>query len=171
MSQGARNCPLFHVDSAPSRCRSQQQIGLPAEKGRNLQDIDHLCHDLSLVTLVDIREHWHTHFVFDALRIFTPMSSSWPRKETMAIWFVIRDDLKIKGNVEALADRHHLLGHLQGKIFGLNDTGTTNQRERMILANAEGLGNTRVYHGLAPRCGLGLPPASSPETEVIQAEN
>jgi hypothetical protein len=152
---GRQKLPLLHVDSAPSRRRRQQQIGLPAEKGRNLQYIDDFCHDLSLIAFMNIREHRHTHFVLDALQNFHPhvqlLTAKGGNGSTVRL---IKGRLKDKGHVEALADRRNLRGHLQGKIFGLNDTGTTNQRERMTLANAEGIGNTRVYHGLAPRSGL-----------------
>src|SRR4029453_9662256 len=148
----------------------QQQVSLAAEKGRDLQYIDDFCHDLSPVAFVNIRKHRHTHFVLDALQNFHPhvqlLAAKGGNGSTVCL---IKGRLKDKGHVEALADRRNPLSHLQGKIFGLNDTGTTNQRERMTLANAEGIGNTRVYHGSAPRCGLYLPrPAVRRQKESMQ---
>src|SRR5215468_11885633 len=137
--------PLLHVDGATSCRRSQQQVSLAAEKGGDLQHIDHLCHDPSLVTFVNIREHWDTHFVLDALQNFYPhiqfLATKGGNGSTVRL---VKGRLKDKGHVKALADRRNPFSHLQGKIFGLNNTGTTNQRERITLANAEGISNARL---------------------------
>ena len=45
---------LFHIHHLSRRSRSPQQIGLSAQEGGNLQNIDHLRHPLAMPTLVHI---------------------------------------------------------------------------------------------------------------------
>ena len=44
MSSGARNWPFFTLSGLPVRAGGQDEIGLPAEEGRDLQHVDHLGH-------------------------------------------------------------------------------------------------------------------------------
>ena len=128
---------------------------MSAEKGRDLQHIDHLCDDLSLVAFMNIREHRHTHFILNALQNFQPqvqlLAAKGGNGGTVRL---VEGRLKDKGQVETLANRRNPLGHFQRKIFGLNNTGATNQRERTALTNVEGIGNARLHHRLVPQCRL-----------------
>ncbi len=54
---GRQELPLLDVDDLAGRRRRQQQIGLPAQERRDLQDIDGLRDLGALRGLVDIREH------------------------------------------------------------------------------------------------------------------
>ncbi len=50
---------FFHIDHPATPARGQDQVGLPAEKRRNLQNIDKLRRDLHLRRRVHVRGHRH----------------------------------------------------------------------------------------------------------------
>ena len=54
MSQGARNCGFFHVHGPPGPGGREQQIGLPGEKGGDLQQVAHLAHGRGLMRFVNV---------------------------------------------------------------------------------------------------------------------
>ena len=62
---GSKKLPLFQIDRLAGFANRHQQIGLPAEKGRNLQDIEHLGSSDNLTDIMDIRNHRQVKFVFD----------------------------------------------------------------------------------------------------------
>ena len=54
MSQGARNWPFFTWTARPVRGRGHQQIGLPGQEGRDLQQIADLGRRRGLLRQVDV---------------------------------------------------------------------------------------------------------------------
>ena len=51
------NCPFLMFTGLAGPCGRDQQIGLTAQKRRNLQDVDHLGGDRRVRRLVDVGEH------------------------------------------------------------------------------------------------------------------
>ena len=54
---GRQELALLDVDRPAGLGRGAQQVGLAAEEGGDLQDVDHLGHGLALPALVDVGEH------------------------------------------------------------------------------------------------------------------
>ncbi len=69
---------LLDVDDLASLRRRDEQIGLAAEKGRNLQDVGDLGDRSRLIGFVNIRENWHVHAVFDGGEDPHAFGQSWP---------------------------------------------------------------------------------------------
>ena len=65
MSQGARNWPFFTLTDAPGLRRRDEQVGLPAEEGRDLQHVDDLRHLGALRRLVHVGQHRQPEFRAD----------------------------------------------------------------------------------------------------------
>ena len=57
MASGLQPLPLLHVDRFPGAARGDQQVGLAAEKRRDLEGIGHLGHGGGLLRLVDVGKH------------------------------------------------------------------------------------------------------------------
>ena len=57
MSRGARNWPFLTLTGLPGLRGGHEQIGLPAEKRRNLQDVDDLGRRRRVRRLVNVGEH------------------------------------------------------------------------------------------------------------------
>ena len=54
---GRNKLAFFYIDGAPRFARGQQQIGLAAQKGRDLQHIGSFCSNFALRRLVHIGQH------------------------------------------------------------------------------------------------------------------
>ena len=63
MSHGARNWPFLTLTTRPVLAGGDQQIGLAAKKGRNLQNIDHFGEARALIRLMHVGEHGDTELV------------------------------------------------------------------------------------------------------------
>ena len=65
MSQGARNWPFLTLTALPVLRGGDQQIGLPAQEGRDLQHVDGWRDARALRGLVHVGEHRHFQRVAD----------------------------------------------------------------------------------------------------------
>src|SRR5205085_3202888 len=67
---GRQKLSFLDVDRLSGFRRSDDQISLSREKGRNLQNIDDLGNSLDLRDLVHVRQHRHTQLFLDVLKHF-----------------------------------------------------------------------------------------------------
>ncbi len=65
MSQGARNWPFLTLIALAGLRRGDQQIGLPAEEGRDLQHVDHLGDQRALLGIVHVGDHRQADLLAD----------------------------------------------------------------------------------------------------------
>ncbi len=76
--------PFLHVDCAAAFGRRDEQVGLPAKEGGNLQDIDDLGGLLHLGNVMDVGEHRAAEPFFDGSQDFQPLRQARPAKRFAA---------------------------------------------------------------------------------------
>ena len=110
MSRPERNCAFLILTTLP--VRSHQQVGLSAQKSRDLNHVGHLAHRISLPSLVDVGEDAQSVAQLDIrehLQSFL-QSRSAEGLEAGTVSLVERG-LEDDVNAILLVDAHQLLGH------------------------------------------------------------
>ena len=104
---------LLHVDRAPRRRRREQQIGLPAQKRRDLNHIAHRRDVRDLRPLVHIRQHRKPILALDQRQQFQPFLHARPARsaDRGAVGFVERAFENQRQLRMRLANGHQLLRH------------------------------------------------------------
>ena len=137
MSQGARNWPFLTLTGLPVRGRRDQEIGLAAEKGRDLQQIDglgdggavlgrmHVGGDGKAGALSDLGE--------DGKRLFEPEPAG--ARGAGAVRLVERA-LVDEAELEPASDLLERLRRLQCMRAAFQHARSCNQRERRVLREA-----------------------------------
>ncbi len=131
---GGQKLPLFHVYRLAGAARGQEEIGLPAEERRDLEDIQNRRGRLDLPRLMDIGENRNLKVGFDPLQdrqaVGEPRSPK--RGEGAAVGLV-------EGSLE---DERHLVlpgqfpkmgGNGKGGIFIFDHAGACNEQEGGIF--------------------------------------
>src|SRR5579872_3024290 len=132
---------LFHIDRPPRPRRGDEKVGLPAEKGRNLQDIDRLGDEAALARLVYVGEDGKAEafpdFREDRQRLFEADAARGPASRTVGL---VERSLEDEAEAKLFGDRLQCPRHLQsvGAAFELARAG--NDGERRSRAEAHGRG-------------------------------
>ena len=86
MFSGARNCPFFTFTALPVRRGGDEQVGLAAEEGRDLQHVDDLAHRRGLLGALwkSVSTGTPTSRPTSA-RMARPSSRPGPRNESMLV--------------------------------------------------------------------------------------
>ena len=77
---GREELSLLHRDRFARARRGRDDVGLPAEERRNLQDVEHCCRQLGLLPLVDVGEHRQPGLFFDRAQNLQSFVQSRPPK-------------------------------------------------------------------------------------------
>src|SRR5216683_3787580 len=127
---GRNELPLLDVHRTPAERRRHNQVGLAAEKCRNLQNVDNLSDGSHVGRLMHIGEHRNVHFVFHLFQNAQAFLDPRPAvaADRGAVRLVVRgfeDERKVEGTHHALDD----LRHAQGVLFALNHTRPGNEEQ------------------------------------------
>ncbi len=89
---GRQELPFLHADGASGACRSRDEIGLPAEERRDLQDVEHFRRRRGLGRLVDVGEERQTGRLAHGAEDLQPLIESRPaeRLDRRAVGFIER---------------------------------------------------------------------------------
>ena len=79
MSQGARNWPFFTLIALAGLARGEQQVGLAAQEGRDLQHIDRLGGRRALLRRMHIGQHRQAGRSRTSASIAEPLAMPMPR--------------------------------------------------------------------------------------------
>ena len=122
--------PLLDVYRLARARRGDQQIGLTAQEGGNLQQVYHLGGAFCLPWLVNIGGHRHAHFPFDRCQHAQPFLDARSAKGVQGgtVRFVERGFENVS-DAQTLAGGFHLAGDLQAKRFAFYHTGPGDQRQ------------------------------------------
>ena len=148
---------LFHVDNRAGARHGVHQIGLAAQKGRQLQNIGHLRRRRGLVGLVDVGNHRH---VVGCLNIREPLQTLFQtrpaeRIQAGAVGFVEAGFEHI-GNIQFAADFYIGFGNFHGQIAAFQHVHAAKQNEGAVVGNGEAVKRDLRkggLHGACPLCG------------------
>ena len=118
---GRIELPLLYIHSASAQCRGDNQIGLPAEKCRYLQNIGHFGDFADVCRFMHVGQYWHIEFNFNLFQNAQTFLQSWPAKaaDGSAVRLVItgfENERKLEGSRHAFDD----LCHADRVFFALN---------------------------------------------------
>ena len=111
---------------------SDQQLGLSAQEGGNLQHIDKFGCDVGLHGLVDVGHHGNlegvAHLAQDAQRFL--VTDAGKRVDAGAVGLAVTA-LEYVGDTQRLRDFHCLLGDIHRHLLALDHAGTGEQEKVM----------------------------------------
>ena len=93
MSQGARNWPFLTLTARPVLRRRDQEIGLPAQEGRDLQHVDRLGDARALRGLVHVGQHRHAELSRISAKIGSASSRPMPRALLPLVRFALSNEV------------------------------------------------------------------------------
>ncbi len=138
---GREKLPLLDIDRAAGARRGDEQIGLAAEKGGDLQDVDSLRGHRALRAFVDVGQHGQARgladFGEDRQRRFEPDA---PRAAAGGAVGLVERGLEDETDVASRGDLLQRRGHFErvGAAFEL--AGAGDEGERQIGAEGGGAG-------------------------------
>ncbi len=150
MSQGETNCPFLMFTGRAAERRRHDQIGLAAEKCRNLQHVHDLGDGRHVGGLMHVGQHRNVHFVFHLFQNAQAFLHPRPAKtaDRGAVRLVVgrlEDEGEIQRARHALDD----LRHAQRVLFALDDARARDQ-EQDRRRRRERYRFGKIGHGLRP---------------------
>ena len=145
ISQGDRNCPFLIFTGLPWELAGHDEIRLPAEEGRRLQNIDDRGNLIQRRIFMHVRQYRHADLIAH-LRERLQASLEPRTAETGARGAVRLVERRFEDEGDFERGGHFLepSGDIDHQGFALDDAGTGNQEERAILPDLEG----RQLHAL-----------------------
>ena len=136
---------LFDVDDGTGFARSDQKVGLAAQKGRDLDDIDHRRRCIGLFDVVDVGQHRHAHGAHGLEHLEPALhAKAAPAFERGAVGLVIaglEDILRPSGTA--------YLCHVPGDHLGMGQafklTGAGDHQQRPVIGHRE-IADLHVFH-------------------------
>ena len=114
------------------------EIGLAAEEGRRLQDIDHRRHRRNLVDAMDVGQHRHADLALylgeDAQSFIHAQAAD--RFAGTAVGLVV-GCLENVADAESTADFLHLRRDIDAQLFRFGRTGAGDQEKRLVKTDLE----------------------------------
>ena len=135
MSPGATNWPFLRFTPRPVRATADDQVGLPAEEGRDLKDVHHLGDRSDLRDLVDVGEQRHPGSPLTRRSTRSPSSRPGPRKDLTLVRLALSKlHLKTNGTPCRLAglSPERVPQHV---LLALDDVRAGDDEERLSLAH------------------------------------
>lgn len=143
---GGEELPFLDVDGGRSLGGSEEEVGLAAEKGGNLDDVAERAGAYGLFGSVDVGEDGETEFGADALENGEAEFKARSAKgvDRGSVRFVVgalEDELKGKG----AEDLFELLGSFESKVFRFDDARAAKNSERLMIPDKK-RANGDVFH-------------------------
>ncbi|MCY1434802.1 hypothetical protein D9M71_508740 [compost metagenome] len=129
---------FLDVDHRVGLGHRHDQIGLPREEGRQLDDVADLGHRGGLERLVDVGDDRHVEGLLDLLEDLQSFfhAGTTERRDRRAVGLV-EAGLEHVGDAELLGDPHVFLADLHCQIARLQYVHTAEQHERQIVADLD----------------------------------
>ena len=133
---GGQELTFFHIHHPPGLRRRDQQIGLAAQEGWDLQDIDDIGYDRTMIPLMNIGQHGNFIGVFDFLKHRQRLIQTHAALTLQggAVRLVIAG-LIDQGNPKTVTDFFQLAAHIHRMIAAFHLTGPGDQHERLVIGN------------------------------------
>ena len=93
MSQGARNWPFLTLTGLPGARGGDQEIGLAAEEGRDLQDVDRFGDGRALLGLMHVGRDGKAELSLISAKMGSAASSPSPRALAALVRFALSKEL------------------------------------------------------------------------------
>ncbi|OIQ68816.1 hypothetical protein GALL_495860 [mine drainage metagenome] len=124
---------FFDIDRLAALRNGADEIGLTAQKGRCLQDVNDGCNLSNLVFAVDVCQDRQAEFVFDFCQNLQPFIDAGTAKSATAgaVGFV-KTAFENKGNTETVGDFFERASSVHLQLFGLDHAGAGNQEKRLL---------------------------------------
>ena len=138
---GRQELPLLDVDRQTRARRRDQEIGLAAQEGGDLQHVDRLRRDRALPGLVDVRQHGQAerfaNFREDRQGRFQAEA---PRASARSAVCLVERGLEDEADLAPGRDLLQRGGHFERMRAAFELAGAGDQRERQLRAKAHGAG-------------------------------
>ena len=132
---------FFDIDHPSRFSRRNQQIGLAAQKSRDLQNIDHFGNRLALFAFMDIGDDRQAVFAFDLGKHIHGLGQTNPAppfgRGTVGL---VERGLEHQPDAEFLGDFMQSSRHEQRMVTAFHRTGASHQGKRQMIAERDGSG-------------------------------
>ena len=127
---------LFHIDHRACRSRGKQQVGLPTQKGRNLQHIDGFGSRRALVGKMHIAQHRASRSVLHRLEDAKPLFHTDPARGVgRGAVRLVKGGFIDKPHAGLARHARQALGAHQRVVPSLNLAGTGDQKKRAVTSD------------------------------------
>ena len=148
---GRKELALLHADRFSGARRGGDEIGLPAEKCRNLQDVEHFGGAFGLLPFVNVGKQRQARLVLHSAQDVEPFLEARPaeRLDRRPIRLVKRR-LEYEVDLQLIAQRQERPRHAQRVLARLDDARAGDEKGRVVAAERDGVGDGDGTRGHAP---------------------